>query len=97
MKDSAVLEQEITQLFADVLSLEVPSPETDLFDTGLLDSLSFVELLARLEKRFGTKVSLEDLEIDHFRSITRIASFVRERGANGAGKGGVGEGNGFRA
>lgn len=83
MKDAAVLQQEITRIFAETLSLEVPSPETDLFDSGLLDSLSFVELLARLETRFGTKVSLEDLEIDRFRSVARIAAFVHERSRNG--------------
>lgn len=86
MKDAAVLQQDITRIFAETLSLEVPSPETDLFDTGLLDSLSFVELLSRIEARFGMKVSLEDLEIDHFRSVARIAAFVRERGSNGAGQ-----------
>lgn len=83
MKDCAVLEREVTQLFAEALSLEIPSPETDLFDTGLLDSLSFVELLSRLEARFGMKVSLEELEIDRFRSVARIAAFVHERRRNG--------------
>jgi len=58
------------------LHLQVPSLDTDLIDTGLVDSLTFVEFLAQLEKEFGIHVSLEDLEIDHFRTISRIARFV---------------------
>ncbi|MGH7529185.1 MAG: acyl carrier protein [Gemmatimonadales bacterium] len=50
--------------------------ETDLLDTGLVDSLSFVEFLAQLEQNFGVQVSLDDLEIDRFRTISRIADFV---------------------
>jgi acyl carrier protein len=35
-----------------------------------------VEFLAHLEQEFGIQVSLEDLEIEQFRSIARIARFV---------------------
>ena len=84
MTDTAVLENEISRLFTETLHLEVPSPETDLFEAGLVDSLSFVELLTQLEQRFGLKVGLEDLELDHFRTIARIAAYVR-RGASGNG------------
>lgn len=76
MPDSRSLEGQISTLFAEKLNVEVPSVETDLLDTGLVDSLTFVEMLAELEEGFGIQVSLEDLEIDHFRTISRIAEFV---------------------
>ena len=69
----------ITRLFAERLNLEVPSAGTDLFETGALDSMAFVELLARLEEEFGIEVALADVSMDNFRSIDRIASFVEER------------------
>ena len=31
---------------------------------------------SQLEEGFGIQVSLEDLEIDHFRTISRIAGFI---------------------
>jgi acyl carrier protein len=71
----------IVAVFSEKMNLPVPSVDTDLFDTGLLDSLVFVELLVRLEEELGLHVSLEDLEIDNFRSITRIAEFAA--GKNG--------------
>ncbi len=71
----------IVGLFAERLHLAVPSTEIDLFETGVLDSMTFVELLAHLESEFGVSVSLEDLELDNFRSIGRIAVFVATRRA----------------
>lgn len=70
------LQQQLTALFAQKLNLEVPSVETDLIGTGLLDSLALVDLLAHLEETFGISISIDDLELDNFRSIAGIADFV---------------------
>lgn len=83
MPDSNKLALRISALFAEKLHLQVPSLDTDLIDTGLVDSLTFVEFLAQLENEFGVEVSLEDLEIDHFRTISRIARFVATKSQNG--------------
>lgn len=70
------LEGQICTLFSEKLNVEVPSVATDLIESGLVDSLTFVEFLAHLEEEFDVQVALEDLEIDHFRTISRIARFV---------------------
>lgn len=67
-------------LFLECFHVEVPSPDTDLLETGVLDSLQFVELLVQLERRFGFRIKLEDLELDDLRTLARIARLV---GANG--------------
>lgn len=81
----APLCQRLTRMFEERLHVEVPSVETDLLETGRLDSLGFVDLLVHLEREFGTEVSPADLELDNFRSIARIAAFVsaRTNGGNG--------------
>ena len=71
--------EKLTELFARKLNLEVPSFETDLVGTGLLDSLALVELLAQLEETFGVPISIDDLELENFRSIDSIAGFVAQR------------------
>lgn len=73
---TAALTAELTAIFTLELHLDVPSPETDLLATGMLDSLGLVELLLQLERRYGIRVDLETLEIDHFRSVASIATFV---------------------
>jgi methoxymalonate biosynthesis acyl carrier protein len=82
MPEFDTLAEHIARVFATRMSVTVPSEDTDLFETGVLDSLSFVTLLTHLEEDFGLAVSLDDLEFDNFRSIARIAEFVAAR--NGA-------------
>ena len=79
MQGATDLRGRIARLFADGLNLEIPSAETDLFETGALDSMGFVELLAQLEREFRVEVALGDIEMDNFRSIGRIADFVAAR------------------
>ena len=79
MAEPSALEARIRQVFRDKLQLDVPSVDTDLFETAALDSMVFVDLLLHLECEFGVTVALEDIEFDHFRSIERIAEFVANR------------------
>jgi acyl carrier protein len=76
MLERKAIQSRIAALFSEKLRLKAPSPEADLFETQILDSLRFVVLLVELEKAFGTRVSLQDLEVDNFRSIERIAEYV---------------------
>jgi acyl carrier protein len=74
---------EIRGIFADRLAIEVESPSVDLLDTGLVDSVTLVELLLVLEQQFGVSLPLEDLEMEDFRSVARIADLVaRTRSAS---------------
>lgn len=79
MSHSDALHERISRLFAEGLNVEIPSADTDLFDTGVLDSLAFVELLFLLEREFGVTTSVDDLEVDNFKSVARIAEFVAAR------------------
>jgi acyl carrier protein len=84
MSDSNRLRERIGSVIAGALHIEVPSFDTDLFDTGVLDSLAFVELLVQLEQEFGVTTSVDDLEADNFRSIASIADFIESRVSAGA-------------
>ncbi|MBI3493071.1 MAG: acyl carrier protein [Acidobacteria bacterium] len=75
MFDRAAIRAHVAAIF-ESLNLEVPEGDVDLFDTGVLDSLAFVQLLLQLEERLGVTVSLDDLEIDNFRTIEHIIDFV---------------------
>lgn len=79
MLDTTTLQTQITRFFSERLNVDVPSEETDLFDTGVLDSLAFVELLLHLEQHFHVRVSMEELHADHFRTISHIVDFVSAR------------------
>ncbi len=73
---SQFLSDRIRELFVEALSIEVPSAETDLIESGLLDSLALVELLFEIERRFRVDLSLDELEIENFRTVDRISQFI---------------------
>ena len=66
----------IAGLLAEKLNVGVPSEDADLFETGILDSQKFVELLLHIEQQFDTQIAIEDFEIENFRSIGRIAALI---------------------
>jgi len=71
-------------LFVESLHIEAPPADTDLFETGILDSLQLVELLLQLEQRFGFQIKIDDIDLDDLRTLARIARLVAARTA-GAG------------
>lgn len=79
MTSAHALRQQISRLFADTLDRPVPSVDLDLFEAGVLDSVTFIELLLHLELDYGVRASAADLDLDRFRSISNIADFVAER------------------
>jgi acyl carrier protein len=79
MNDGTVFHDRITQLLSERVHVEVPHVDTDLMETGLLDSLTLVELMSSLEEQFGIHISFDEIEIDNFRSVASIAEFVRQR------------------
>jgi methoxymalonate biosynthesis acyl carrier protein len=77
--DSQNIQARLSALFAEVMHVEVPSVDTDLFDTGILDSQRFVELLLHIEQNFNTRIDIEDFEIENFRCIEKIAALILQR------------------
>jgi D-alanine--poly(phosphoribitol) ligase subunit 2 len=71
--------QRLGALFVESLHIEAPSADTDLFETGILDSLQLVELLLQLEQRFGFKIRIDDINLDDLRTLARIARLVAAR------------------
>jgi D-alanine--poly(phosphoribitol) ligase subunit 2 len=74
--DLPAIAERLGTLFAETFHIEVPSPDTDLLESGLLDSFQFVELLLQLERRFGVRLSIDDIELDDLRTLARIARVV---------------------
>ncbi|KAA1193384.1 acyl carrier protein [Pseudohalioglobus sediminis] len=69
----------ITDLFEQQLNIRVPSSDTDLIETGLIDSLMLVELIMHLEREFNISVAFEDIDLDNFRTVNAIEQFVKQR------------------
>jgi D-alanine--poly(phosphoribitol) ligase subunit 2 len=68
--------ERLDALFVERFHIEVPSPDTDLVETGILDSFQFVELLLQLEQHFGFRIKIDDIDLDDLRTLARIARLV---------------------
>ena len=75
--------ERIARLIREGVGVDVPSPNTDLIETGLLDSLALVSLLAEIEREFGFELPLDTLEVDDFRTVESAASYVEAAFAMG--------------
>lgn len=78
MLDHDVLCKSLLALFSDKLNVDVTSAESELLQSGVLDSMTLVELFLLLEREFDVKISVETLEIEHFQSIATIARFIAQ-------------------
>jgi acyl carrier protein len=81
MVDETDIGRAIMAFLRERFGIEPASAEADLIAEGILDSMMFVDLVLFIEERFGVVAELEDLEIDHFATVARIARFVAARRA----------------
>ena len=66
----------VTALIRDTVGIDVPDPTRELLASGLIDSLSFVSLLAAMEQEFGISIDIDRIELADFQSVERIARFI---------------------
>jgi acyl carrier protein len=76
LTDANAIIERLDALFVKSFHIEVPSPDADLLDLGILNSLQFVELLFQLEQHFGLRIKIEDIDLDDLRTLARIARLV---------------------
>ena len=74
--DRERIQRELIELFAEKLNINVPSETTDLFESGILDSQKFVELLLHIEDHFKAPIGVEDFETENFQCVGNIASVI---------------------
>ncbi|MBM3984220.1 MAG: acyl carrier protein [Planctomycetes bacterium] len=61
--------------------------DQQLFETGVIDSLSFMKLLDAVEKDFGVSLDMSEVTIDNFASIDAMVATIEAKRAE-QGKGG---------
>jgi acyl carrier protein len=53
--------------------------DTSLVGAGIIDSVGILELVAYLQSEFGIEIVQEEVTLDNFDSVSRMAEFVRAR------------------
>lgn len=74
---------ELATIFSAVMGMEAPAPTDDLIEAGFLDSLALVQLVFAIEQEFAIEIPPDQLEVDRFRTLERLAELVAERRSAG--------------
>lgn len=83
--DIARMDEKIRQYLAETLLIEFSDDDggvredANLFESGLIDSFAFVQLVAFLEKEFEIKISDDEVLSDSLSSFAKIRSFVEAK------------------
>ena len=70
------LESGIIEIVAQCFDTRLTSAEVDLLEERLVDSVKLVDLVLQIEQRFGVTLAFEELEIEDFRSVSRLAERI---------------------
>jgi len=60
--------------------------DTELFSSGLIDSLSVIDLVCLVETETGQSIPPAEITLENFDSVNRIAQFVEALASVGTGK-----------
>ena len=71
--------QDIRDFLEHFIGEEDFSDEDDIFERGLVSSLMAMQLVLFVEKALEIRIESEDLELDNFRSISRMEAFMRKK------------------
>ena len=53
--------------------------QTPIWDEELLDSMGIMMLIAHIESEYDVGIEPEDVDVEHFRSVDRIAALVESK------------------
>lgn len=70
------MKEQIAQFIHEINEYEDFEDDTDLFESGILDSLSLVVLINRIEEEMGVFIPEEVVSLKNFATVEKIASLV---------------------
>lgn len=75
------MEQEVLELLAEICEDDVVKEDlqTELFESGLMDSLGFAEFLVELEDQCGIVISPSEVDRDDINTPEKIVALVETR------------------
>ncbi len=76
MNSQTPIRTDVMSVVCKTLTLETIAFEEDLIESGLLDSLSLVQLMVALEEEFNIRIEPEDLNFEDYRSVKSMSEMI---------------------
>ena len=77
--DEKNIKETITDFIFSSITIVDLDDDDNLFETGIINSLFAIQLMTFIEKSFGVEVTMDDLDIENFKSINATTSFVMKK------------------
>jgi methoxymalonate biosynthesis acyl carrier protein len=61
------------------VNLQELDDDFDIFEAGLVNSLFAIELMTFLEKAFDIKITMDDLDMENFKTVNSTGRFVQRK------------------
>ena len=74
----------IRSFILDSINLPDLKDDDNLFESGIVNSLFAVQLMTFLERSFNIEVTMDDLSMDNFQSVSATSMFVDRKQNNKA-------------
>ena len=71
-----IMKEKIIKFIEEINEYEDFDDDTDLFENGILDSLSLVLLITNSEERLGVFIPEEVVTLENFATVNKIAGMV---------------------
>ncbi|MBN4667977.1 acyl carrier protein [Pandoraea nosoerga] len=71
------IENKVAEIVGNIVLTHV-EPDTLLIDSGLVDSLSAVDVVLAVEREFGVKVPPSEIDV-YLVSVSTLAAFIAEQ------------------
>ncbi|MCC5942117.1 MAG: acyl carrier protein [Balneolaceae bacterium] len=66
----------VTAIVSKALTLEQIEIDKDLFESGLLDSMSLMQLMMELEEGFEITITPEELDVEDYRTVRTMSKMI---------------------
>jgi acyl carrier protein len=69
------IEQQLIHYFKDFADVEI-TPDTPLLESGVVDSMGVMTLVAFIESEYSLVLDMDDLTIENFATVNDIKNFI---------------------
>lgn len=77
MNQQTQIRVNVSKVVCKTLTMETIAYEEDLIDSGLLDSLSLIQLMVALEEEFNIRIEPEEFDFEDYRSVKSMTEMIR--------------------
>lgn len=75
-ESAPALNQDLRAVVQSIVNDSIPNDDTNLIETGMLDSLALVNLILELESFYDISIDFDTLELKSLSSVNQLSAFV---------------------